>query len=89
MQDEQYLEALAATKAVEMIVRGLFTKWAEEAPDPRASAQRMINAMIASVDDTTKDGSPFEAELLQRLKDNLRHFGEQIETRLTGLGHTS
>jgi hypothetical protein len=84
---DDYMTLLASIKSLEMIVRGLFTKWAEEANDPRGSAKRMIDGVIASIDQTQQTGSEFEIETLQLIKENLRHFGDQIDVRLRGLGH--
>lgn len=82
--DEDYLDLLANIKAIDLIVRGLFAKWAGEADDPRASAQRMISSMIESLYEGQGASGELEQVMLPRIEEHLRFFGDQIETRLRG-----
>ena len=82
MEDERYQDLLANVKAIELIVRGLFTKWALEADDPKQSAFRMIGGLIGALPITKDAEFPEIAQALSRVEDHLRHFGEQVMERL-------
>lgn len=79
---ESYEDLLANIKAVEMVVRGLFAKWAGEADDPPASAFRMIEGIIASMHHVREGADENERRVLMKIEDHLRDFGENIQIRL-------
>ena len=79
---DRYEDLLANIKAVEMVVRGLFAKWAGEADDPSASAFRMIEAVIASMHHVSEGAGEDERRILMKIEDHLRDFGENIQIRL-------
>ncbi|MET4071540.1 hypothetical protein ABID58_006354 [Bradyrhizobium sp. S3.2.6] len=81
-QDERYLDLLANIKALDMVVRGLFTRWAMEAPDPQESAFRMIEGMIGSLHAITEDATPEQVAVVSRIEDHLRAFGKNVDVRL-------
>ena len=83
--DEKYEDLLANIKAIDIVVRGLFAKWALEADDPKASAFRMIEGMIGSLHGITEDATADEARLVGKIEDHLRDFGQNIDAKLTGL----
>jgi hypothetical protein len=82
-QDEKYLDLLANIKALDMVVRGLFTKWALEAPDPKESAFRMIEGMIGSLHAITENAPEEQVAVVSRIEDHLRDFGRNVEVRLS------
>jgi hypothetical protein len=81
-QDEKYLDLLANVKALDMVLRGLFTKWALEAPDPPESAFRMIEGMIGSLHAITANASNEEVAVVTRIEDHLRAFHKNVDVRL-------
>jgi hypothetical protein len=83
MDDERYLDLLANVKAIEMVVRGLFTKWALEAPDPKESAFRMIEGLIGSIHAIAADAPPDQVDVISRMEDHLREFGRNVDIRLS------
>lgn len=84
MRDDPVVQLSTQLKALELVVRGLFTKWAlDNAPeDPRGSAFRMIEATIASMHEIQKIENEDERIYLSMVEDALRDFGEAIDIRL-------
>ena len=83
--DEKYEDLLANIKAVDIVVRSLFTRWAQEADDPKASAFRMIEGMIGSLHAITDDATPDQARVIGKIEDHLRDFGHHVDAKLSGL----
>jgi hypothetical protein len=83
--DDRYMDLLTNLKAVELVVKGLFTKWALEAPDPRASAFRMIEAMIGSLREIRLGDTPEEARAMDSIEDHLRGFLRNVDVRLAAM----
>lgn len=85
MTDEKYIELAAQIKAIELITRGLFAKWARESPDPQASAFRLIETAIGSLHSATSDAQPEQLRVISMIEDRLREFGHCVEQRLADL----
>lgn len=81
--DEKYIDMVAHIQAIEMVVRGLFAKWAEEAPDPQESAFRMIEGMIGSLHAVSANAPPEQVQVIGMIENHLREFGRNIEVRLS------
>ena len=69
-----------------LLLRGLWARWATEAPDPAAAWNRQT---IAKLIDSMKLARPpadaQEARLWEYAKNALREFGEQVDVRLRGV----
>lgn len=83
--DDRYLDLLTNLKAVELVVKGLFAKWAMEDSNPRASAFRMIEGMIGSLREIRVGDTPEEARAMDAIEDHLRAFLRNIDVRLEAL----
>lgn len=75
--------------ALDLLLRGLYTKWALEAPDPIASNRRKLEGMIASMWSVKPPNDETERRLYAQAESHLRHFLQQVETRLIGEGARS
>ena len=89
MTTDNYEFLLGQIIAQGLILRGLWTKWAIEAPDPRGSNQRMIEGLITSMHQVDPPKSDDQQRLWKVIETTLREFGEQVEIRLKGEGYQS
>ncbi|MCO5131214.1 MAG: hypothetical protein M9932_11685 [Xanthobacteraceae bacterium] len=80
--DKNTLDLNAHVTALELVVRGLFTKWAEQAPDPKESVFRITEAMVGSLHSVTENAPPEHLEFISQIENHLRRIGEQVAKRL-------
>ena len=82
--DERFDRLDAHTMALDLVVRGLFARWAMQQPDPRESAFRMVEATSARCG---HPGPPrrSEARFHELEEDELRAFLATVDRRI-GVG---
>lgn len=73
--------------AIDMLLRGLFTKWALEADDPRGSNFRMMEGMVVSMIEAAKPQTDLEHRLIGYAESFIKRMQDSIDFRLEGLGH--
>ncbi|MGE3875783.1 MAG: hypothetical protein AB7F74_22750 [Parvibaculaceae bacterium] len=85
MRDDPIIQLSTQLKAIELVVRALFTKWAMEnnPADPRTAAFRLIELTIGSMHEAQKTENEEQRIYLEMVEDALRDFGEQIDIRLS------
>ncbi len=87
MQPNDYEALSGRLVALEMILRGLFTKWALEADDPRGSSKRMLESMSASMREVDPPSDEYERRVCMAAEEFIQRFQRNIDARLIGLGH--
>jgi hypothetical protein len=77
---------LARTIAQELLLRGLYAKWAVESPHPRKANRGMLDGMVATMWAVQPPKDDDERRLYQSIEICLREFRDQVDIRLKGEG---
>lgn len=76
-------EIVGYVAALDILLRGLYVKWAMESPTPRlwirTRADQMINSLLES---QTFPANMAEVPIWESANQSLRHFFRQIDARL-------
>ncbi|MGD0188357.1 MAG: hypothetical protein ABSC25_24365 [Roseiarcus sp.] len=86
MQNISVEYLLARTIAQELLLRGLYAKWAVESPHPRESNRKMLDGMVATMWAVEPPKDDDERRLYQSIEACLQEFRDQVDTRLKGEG---
>ena len=82
---EEFYRLKSLVAAQDLLLRGLYAKWAaEDEDDPSASAFRIIEGMIGSMHGVVKAEDAEAAAWLGDIEDHLREFEAGLQTRLAG-----
>jgi len=77
---------LARTIALDILLRGLYAKWAIESPTPRASNQKLMEELIQSMWTVAPPKDDTERRLYEHVQTALREFQQNVDVRLKGEG---
>ena len=89
MTQEQIERLQVRQAAQDILLRTVFARQIVDfAPDdPRASLFRIIEGITASLHEIETPENEQELKYLHDIEAEIRRFGEQLDTRLVGMGH--
>jgi hypothetical protein len=75
----------ARTIAQELLLRGLYAKWAAESSHPRQSNQNRLDGVVRSMWEITPP-KDHDRRLYEQVEVSLREFQQNVDVRLKGEG---
>jgi hypothetical protein len=87
MDDVDYEALLAKTTAHNLLLRGLFTRWAMETSTPRQMAHDLIRGLVDSIYEVAPPKSDFEKRIYEGALEELNDMLQMVDLRLKNLGH--
>ncbi|MTV17552.1 MULTISPECIES: hypothetical protein [Bradyrhizobium] len=86
--EADYEHLQGRVQAQNLLLRALYTNWAERQPDPIGNMRKSIGLLIDSVRDTNPPQDDFEHRVWDHIDAELDQFAEAVATRLKALGHS-